>query len=122
MEQVFISSGLRMFERSEDKAEQYTKKAYQQLTAIFKKLGVDLVELEGDNIWCRDYLPVKRAHGGYVFSENSSPSILAPIKIPSVTFKPVGRRTKFSANCVLVSVLGLGVPNNPTEVCSILRG
>lgn len=63
---IYTSAGLRVYETSQAKNLQYTKAVHQELVKKFNELDFKHIELDGKNIWCRDYLPVKGMGNKYV--------------------------------------------------------
>lgn len=54
---------------SQAKKLQYTKEVHENLVQKFNELDFLHIELDGNNVWCRDYLPVKGIEDRYVFFE-----------------------------------------------------
>lgn len=66
---IYTSKGLEQYKYSTAKNLQYTKFVHENLIQKFNELNLSHIELEGNNIWCRDYLPVKGVEDKYVLFE-----------------------------------------------------
>jgi len=66
---IYISKGLVRYKYSNSQKAQSTRKVHENLVRKLTDLQIDHIELEGDNIWCRDYLPVNGFDGKRVFFE-----------------------------------------------------
>ncbi len=66
---IYTSKGLRGYIHSTAKNLKSTKVVHENLIRKFSDLKFLQIELEGNNIWCRDYLPVKGVEEQYVLFE-----------------------------------------------------